>query len=231
MRLLLVFLAVATARAAAPVDLRGQINGLASTTFGFWQRHGLDTQHGGFHGTLGRDGTPLKPTKKGLVQTARHLWAFSAYHQQHGSTSPTNTSSPSAADMAAAAYSFLTRHLLHAPSNMFHWSVSRDGTKVVDGRKVLYGQWFAVYGLSKYAEVFGSMAAKKAARACLDAVEAAYHNKTTGGWHGATALLAGATADGKPSAKDGRSCASLLPCAFWMRTTVCGTCHVTHACY
>jgi mannobiose 2-epimerase len=173
MRVLLVFLAVATARAAAEADLLKQIDGLTSSTFGFWQRHGLDAEYGGFHGTLSRDGTPIRPTKKGLVQTARHLWAFSAYHQQHGGTP--------AADMAASAYSFLTTHLLDAPSSMFHWSVSRDGTQVVDGRKVLYGQWFAIYGISKYAEVFGNGAAKEAARACLDAMDAAYHNSTTGG--------------------------------------------------
>ena len=40
----------------------------------FWQRYGLETVHGGFHGTLDRNGSPVDPTAKGLVQQARHVW-------------------------------------------------------------------------------------------------------------------------------------------------------------
>lgn len=40
----------------------------------FWQRWGLDSTHGGVHGTLDFAGQPVQPTSKGLVQQARHVW-------------------------------------------------------------------------------------------------------------------------------------------------------------
>lgn len=50
------------------------INSLIDNVFSFWQRFGLDAEHGGFHGTLDRAGAAVTPTSKGLVQQARHLW-------------------------------------------------------------------------------------------------------------------------------------------------------------
>jgi hypothetical protein len=47
---------------------------LKANVFSFWQRHGLDPQHGGFHGTLDLAGAAVDPTSKGLVQQARHQW-------------------------------------------------------------------------------------------------------------------------------------------------------------
>ena len=36
--------------------------------FQFWLQHGPDQQYGGFHGTLDRQGSPISPTNKTLVQ-------------------------------------------------------------------------------------------------------------------------------------------------------------------
>lgn len=58
----------------------------------FWQEHGPDYEHGGFHGTLSLAGDVVPPTTKGLVQQTRHIWcagsvcyvrAGAAQHQQH----------------------------------------------------------------------------------------------------------------------------------------------------
>jgi hypothetical protein len=55
-------------------ELVQDIAALRSGEYGFWTCHGLDAQHGGFHGTVSRDGTPIKPDAKGLVQQTRHIW-------------------------------------------------------------------------------------------------------------------------------------------------------------
>lgn len=47
---------------------------LKGNVFNFWQLHGLDSESGGFHGTLDRAGKPISPTTKSLVQQARHVW-------------------------------------------------------------------------------------------------------------------------------------------------------------
>jgi mannose/cellobiose epimerase-like protein (N-acyl-D-glucosamine 2-epimerase family) len=47
---------------------------LGSCCLSFWQQHGLDSEFGGFHGTLDRAGTPVSPTNKGLIEQTRHIW-------------------------------------------------------------------------------------------------------------------------------------------------------------
>lgn len=65
-------------QADTPADLKSQIKQdigfLKSNVFSFWQQHGLDSEFGGFHGTLDRTGSPVSSTEKGLVQQARHTW-------------------------------------------------------------------------------------------------------------------------------------------------------------
>src|SRR5581483_10323113 len=73
---------VDAALAARLAGLRARLDALGRETFAFWQAHGPDAQHGGFYGTLDRRGDSVAPTDKGLIQTARHLWAMSTWYQR-----------------------------------------------------------------------------------------------------------------------------------------------------
>lgn len=61
-----------------PIEL---VDAMAADMLAFWATHGPDLSYGGYHPTLARDGAPIEPSMKGLVQHSRHLWAFSAIHQ------------------------------------------------------------------------------------------------------------------------------------------------------
>lgn len=62
------------AEAEFKADLLQELVLLRNNVLSFWQHHGLDDEHGGFHGTLDQYGRPVEPTAKGLVQQARHVW-------------------------------------------------------------------------------------------------------------------------------------------------------------
>lgn len=50
---------------SAPGD---SIADMRKSLFQFWLQHGPDEQYGGFHGTVDRQGSPISPTNKTLVQ-------------------------------------------------------------------------------------------------------------------------------------------------------------------
>jgi len=155
--------------------LAADLDTLTDSTFSFWEQHGVDKECGGFHGTLNEAGAPTDPDSKGLVQTARHVYAFSTFHRHHPDQG-------SAAGMARSAFNFLMQHMRDPDTQLFHWEVSRDGSKVVLENKVLYGQLFAIYSLSTYAAVFGSQEALDTALACFLAADAAWYDARYLSW-------------------------------------------------
>ena len=168
-----------TAVAARKAAILKDLDELTNTTFGFWQKHGMDGQDRGFHATLDDAGQSVEPHDKGLVQTSRHVYAFSTYHQRR----PNQSGSPSPEEMAKSAYSFLTSSNLSndSSSDLFNWIVKPDGK--TEDNKVLYGHWFVIYALSTYADVFSNEEALKNALACFHAMEqAGWHNPAFGGY-------------------------------------------------
>lgn len=53
---------------------------------------------------------------------------------------------PSSQAMAQSAYSFMVKHMHDPGTDMFHWTVARDG-QLLQEDKVIYGQWFVLYAL------------------------------------------------------------------------------------
>lgn len=46
----------------------GSVTDMSKSVFEFWLMHGPDTQFGGFHATLDRQGNPVNPTSKTIIQ-------------------------------------------------------------------------------------------------------------------------------------------------------------------
>ena len=61
-------------------ELSSRLAPLAARTASFWFEHGPDAVSGGFHGTLDRQGNPIAPDDKGLIQEVRHLWMLSTWY-------------------------------------------------------------------------------------------------------------------------------------------------------
>lgn len=112
----------------------------------FWLKHGPDVTNGGFYGALDRQGRPSLSHPKGLVQHARFLWAFSAAYRLDPQ--------PAYRDMADRALSFLRQRFYDPERNGWYYLVSAQGVPL-STQKQLYGQSFAIYGLSEYFLAFG----------------------------------------------------------------------------
>ncbi|MFZ5893933.1 MAG: AGE family epimerase/isomerase [Myxococcota bacterium] len=154
--------------------IRQRLEALAHDSIAFWKRHGVDAQRGGFHATLDRTGQPAAPFEKGLIQQARHLWTFSTWYARR-------EPSPEIRAIADAQFRFLTNHFHDARDGEFFFKVSAEG-KVVDRKKPLYAQSFAIYALAQYAQVFASDEARNLALTCFRSIDRRAHDPVHQGY-------------------------------------------------
>jgi cellobiose epimerase len=160
--------------AARIAALRTRLDAESARVFAFWKMHGPDPKYGGFYGGLDRAGQKSTPTDKGLIQQARHLWTMSMWFEKK---SPT----PAVKALADGLYHFLIAHFYDAHDQEFYFRVSESGA-VVEKKKVLYAESFAIYALSEYARVFGVPEAGKYALDCFHAIDARAHDAKHGGY-------------------------------------------------
>jgi mannobiose 2-epimerase len=139
----------------------------------FWYQT-MDHRRGGFAGLVTFDGKPDLTSPKGLVMHSRHLWASSrAWTERRNPL-----------DLAAArhAYAFLTGKLQDRIGRGFWWTVDVRGNPENDS-KVLYGQAFAVYGLSQYYRSTGEAAALDLALEVFGLLESVGRDREYGGYY------------------------------------------------
>jgi mannobiose 2-epimerase len=101
----------------------------------------VDQEQGGFYGHVDDDRTAHPNAPKGLVQHSRILWAF-AHAYRH-------FADPPYLETASRAYWYLLRNFWDAYHQGMIWLVDGQG-QPVDSHKIIYGQAFAIYGLSEY---------------------------------------------------------------------------------
>jgi mannobiose 2-epimerase len=148
---------------------------LAGRTSAFWFEHGPDAQFGGFYGTLSRQGSSIAPEDKGLIQQARHLWMLSTWYERRG---------PSAqlAALARQQYAFLRDSFVDGADGAFVYKVSRDGSRVVDARKQMFAESYALYALSTYGRALAEPEATALALARFTSIDASRHDALNGGY-------------------------------------------------
>lgn len=108
----------------------------------FWLRHCIDDECGGYITGLAEDGTKTEVNKKYLLTQARLVWFFSSAHRHGIIDRP-------CLEKAAHGYRFLIKHMWDNEHGGFYWLVDRQG-EVIDDRKSVYTQTFAIYALSEY---------------------------------------------------------------------------------
>ena len=134
-------------RIAALIDSQERYRShLTDGVMAFWLKHAPDVRHGGFYGALDRQGNPSTSHTKGLVEHARFLWSFSAAYRLDAQ--------PVYRDMADRALGFLRRRFYDPARLGWYYLVSEEGLPL-NKQKQLYGQSFAIYGLSEYFLAFG----------------------------------------------------------------------------
>jgi mannose/cellobiose epimerase-like protein (N-acyl-D-glucosamine 2-epimerase family) len=121
-------------------------------------------------------GRPVQHREKHLVNQSRLLWTFSLAHRLgYGDAEH---------DYLRAAewgYRFLIDRMLDRRNGGFHWRADLAG-RIIDPRKVLYGQAFALYALIEFHRASGSPEPLDLARSHFDVIQARMHDERNSGW-------------------------------------------------
>jgi mannobiose 2-epimerase len=133
----------------------------------------IDRERGGFYGWIGNDRSVKKDSPKGLVMHSRFLWTYASAYRRIGGDQWL--------DAAKAAYGFLTEGLADKANGGFWWAVESSGAPVFK-EKIIYGQAFAIYGLSEYYRATGDAAALSLALETFSLLERAARDPLHGGY-------------------------------------------------
>jgi mannobiose 2-epimerase len=153
-----------------PVEFR-QV--LQQNILKFWIDHAVDREYGGMLGWLGREGDPIPPGTKSLVQQSRVVWTFSAAYERYPE--------PAYKEVATHTLKFLREHMWDEDHDGFNWLVDRKG-KVVDDKKHLYGESFAIYALAEYGRAFHDGSASRQAFELFRLIDLKAHDDANGGY-------------------------------------------------
>ena len=159
----------------------------------------IDTLHGGYISDLNYDWTLTESSqKKALVQQARHVWATSFLYQFY----------PGRKDFleySAHGFRFLRDHMWDKEFGGFHAFCLKEGDpdEQTISDKRIYGEAFAVYGLSHYYLVSRDEEALDLAKKAFLWMEEHAHDHEYGGYfeflmRDGTPLLPGSDGNGNP---------------------------------
>ena len=122
-------------------QLRAELRQEHKDILAYWQRYAPDPVNGGFYGRVDYQNHPDPNAEKGIVLNGRILWTFSAalLHTQHDDYRAT----------ANRAFAAIQQHFVDPQYGGVFWSITPNGQPKQDVKQ-LYGQAFALYGLSEY---------------------------------------------------------------------------------
>lgn len=110
----------------------------------FWERHGVDGDHGGFLTHLTQEGEPSGASDKFLVTQTRMIYSFAAGAALGGP--------PEWLNLARQGTGFLLEHFRDREHDGWFWSVSRQG-QPREAAKRTYGHAFVIYALAEYGRI------------------------------------------------------------------------------
>jgi mannose/cellobiose epimerase-like protein (N-acyl-D-glucosamine 2-epimerase family) len=142
----------------------------------FWYDKSLDRTNGGYAISFDIDGKLREPVTKMIVTQARQVWLFSRLARA-GYEPQKNL------EAAEVGYRFLIDKMWDPRNGGFYWEVDATGTQKLKPNKHLYGQSFALYALSEYAQASGRKDVLAFATRFFHLLEAKAHDATCGGYN------------------------------------------------
>ena len=134
---------------------------------------GMKDPRGGFYGEADFEGRPLPDAPRGVILNARIIWAFSAAGRHLGRKDCL---------MAARhAAEWFYRHFCDHKYGGVYWSAAASGD-VLENKKQLYAQAFAIYGLSELYRAGKEGEALKTAVNLFRTVETYFADRHNGGY-------------------------------------------------
>ena len=141
----------------------------------YWHDSTLDNTNGGYilaDDVKGRQTV----TEKQLVTQSRLIWTFSRVHLRGYGDEKHNY-----LKAAEHGYRFLIEHFFDKKNGGFFWTTDLTG-KVLNDRKILYGESFVIYALAEY---YRASSDKEALRRAIDLyhdIQKHAHDNANGGW-------------------------------------------------
>jgi len=113
----------------------------AKRILAFWSEHMIDQKHGGFYGRIDGENQLYPDANKGAVLNCRILWTFSAAYRTFGS--------PTYLQVAERAFHYIVNYFIDKTYGGLYWELDSKGD-VIDKKKQIYAQGFAIYGLTEF---------------------------------------------------------------------------------
>ena len=130
-----------------PTDISGEIESELKRLVDIWYPRVIDEEYGGYLSRFSYNWRPKDPQDKMIVTQSRHLWTLSKLGEYFSSDQPYR-------EYAANGFDFLKNQMWDEQYGGFYQLVNREGEPISNSdeeiRKTLYGNAFALYGLSAY---------------------------------------------------------------------------------
>jgi mannobiose 2-epimerase len=144
----------------------------------YWETYGPDKDKGGFYGRVKSDNKPDPDADRSVVLTGRILWTFSLATRL--------LKDHKYLTLADRAYQQLVKYFIDPQHGGVYWSVKADGTPA-ETKKQIYGNAFAMYGLSEYFRVTNYPPALEKAKSLFYLIEKHAFDAENGGYREALA--------------------------------------------
>ncbi|KAA6441323.1 N-acyl-D-glucosamine 2-epimerase [Dyadobacter flavalbus] len=139
----------------------------------YWEKYGPDPEKGGFYGRVTYENMPVKDAARSVVLTSRILWTFSLAHRLF--------KEPKYLTLADRAYQQLVKYYFDPEYGGVYWIVKADGSPE-ETKKQIYGNAFAMYGLSEYYRVTHYAPALEKAKELFNVIEKHAFDPVNGGY-------------------------------------------------
>jgi len=141
----------------------------------FWFEKSFDRDNGGYTISFDAQGKLKQPVTKMIVTQARQVWLFARLAR--AGYEPRRH-----LQAAELGYRFLIDKMWDHTHGGFYWEVDATGDEKRKPNKHLYGQSFALYALSEYAQASGRKDVLTFATKFFNLLEARAHDATYGGY-------------------------------------------------
>ncbi|MBR9854326.1 MAG: N-acylglucosamine 2-epimerase [Algicola sp.] len=128
----------------------------------FWEKNAIDKVYGGFVGRRDFFNNLVEGANKGAILNTRILWTFSAVYGFYGNKEHER--------IAIRAFDYLKKHFRDQKYGGIYWEVDYKG-HIVNDRKQVYAQAFAIYALSEFYLTTGNKAAIRWALELFEDIE------------------------------------------------------------